>query len=214
MRATAASLLLPRCAALALARRSPVSRRALAEGAAAGLSMAAAPAAAAATSRPVNYDAATVTLSGGARVPVAVWTPGGDGDGSPATYGYRISAGRLVKTMLGLPLPDGLAKSWDLPAAAGVVDAKGAAPAGAPAVLLAHGFLGSRFDLAPFGEALVRELRVSFRARRARGIAAAPRAPRGHSAGDRSRRRRGALYSRPRRRPRAPSSSLPISTRR
>ena len=93
----------------------------------------------------------------GARVPACVWLPSDGTDAPPASYKYRISAGRLVKTILGLPTPDAIARTFSLDAP-GVREAPGATVTeGTPVVVVAHGFLGTRFDLSKFGEALARE---------------------------------------------------------
>ena len=69
--------------------------------------------------------ARSVTLACGARVPACVWLPSDGADAPPASYKYRISAGRLVKTILGLPTPDAIARTFALDAP-GVREAPGA----------------------------------------------------------------------------------------
>jgi len=111
----------------------------------------------AASSAVIGYDDVVLDLPCGARVPACVWLPSDGIDAPPASYKYRISAGRLVKTILGLPTPDGIARTFALDAP-GVRAAPGATvKEGTPAVVVAHGFLGTRFDLSKFGEALARE---------------------------------------------------------
>ena len=116
-----------------------------------------------AVARPVAYFETDLPLSCGASVPAAVWVPGGaSASEEAATYAYRISVGKLFRTFLGLGLPNGLARTVPLRASRGVVSAaeplsRSALPEGTPIVVLAHGFLGSRFDLSLFGEALAAE---------------------------------------------------------
>jgi len=135
---------------------APLSRRNAITG---GLAAAAVPGAsnAAPSAAVIGYDDVVLDLPCGARVPACVWLPSDGADAPPASYKYRISAGRLVKTILGLPTPDAIARSFDL-AADGVRFTPGATvKEGTPVVVVAHGFLGTRFDLSKFGEALARE---------------------------------------------------------
>ena len=144
--------LLPTVAALS----APLSRRNAITG---GLAAAAVPGAsnAAPSAAAIGYDDVVLDLPCGARVPACVWLPNTVEDAPPASYKYRISAGRLVKTILGLPTPDAIARTFALDAP-GVQSAPGATVKdGTPVVVVAHGFLGTRFDLSKFGEALARE---------------------------------------------------------
>ena len=144
--------LLPTVAALS----APLSRRNAITG---GLAAAAVPGAsnAAPSAAVIGYDDVVLDLPCGARVPACVWLPSDGADAPPASYKYRISAGRLVKTILGLPTPDAIARSFDL-TADGVRFTPGATVKdGTPVVVVAHGFLGTRFDLSKFGEAIARE---------------------------------------------------------
>ena len=135
---------------------APLSRRnaiggSLAAAAAPGASTAAAP------SAPIAYDDVVLDLPCGAKVPACVWLPSAGTDAPPARYKYRISAGRLVKTILRLPTPDAIARTFDLAAAPGGEYTPGATvPAGTPVIVVAHGFLGTRFDLSMFAEAIAR----------------------------------------------------------
>ena len=144
--------LLPTVAALS----APLSRRNAITG---SLAAAAVPGASntAPSATTIGYDDVVLDLPCGARVPACVWLPSDGADAPPASYKYRISAGRLVKTILGLPTPDAIARSFDL-AADGVRFTPGATVKdGTSVVVVAHGFLGTRFDLSKFGEALARE---------------------------------------------------------
>jgi len=143
--------LLPTVAALS----APLSRRNAITG---SLAAAAVPSTsnAAPSAAVIGYDDVVLDLPCGARVPACVWLPSDGTDAPPASYKYRISAGRLVKTILGLPTPDAIARSFDL-TADGVRFTPGATVKdGTPVVVVAHGFLGTRFDLSKFGEALAR----------------------------------------------------------
>ena len=144
--------LLPTVAALS----APLSRRSAITG---SLAAAAVPSTsnAAPSAAVIGYDDVVLDLPCGARVPACVWLPSDGADAPPASYKYRISAGRLVKTILGLPTPDAIARSFDL-TADGVRFTPGATVKdGTPVVVVAHGFLGTRFDLSKFGEAIARE---------------------------------------------------------
>lgn len=116
--------------------------------------------AAAAPARATSYYYETVLpLPCGARVPAAVWLPppaAGADIAAPATYAYRISLGKLLRAFLRLPLPNALAAAFPIaaPPAVGRAAPHETRPAATPAVLLAHGFLGTRFDLSDYGEAL------------------------------------------------------------
>jgi hypothetical protein len=135
---------------------APLSRRNAITG---SLAAAAVPGAsnAAPSAAVIGYDDVVLDLPCGARVPACVWLPSDGTDAPPASYKYRISAGRLVKTILGLPTPDAIARTFALDAP-GVREAPGASVKdGTPVVVVAHGFLGTRFDLSKFGEALARE---------------------------------------------------------
>ena len=106
---------------------------------------------------PVGYYETRLRLDCGVAVPAAVWLPGdaATDTGDAAVYDYRISVGKLFRTFLGAPLPGALGWSFPLAPSAGVFAAAPSRGAAArPAVVLAHGFLGSRFDLALYGEAL------------------------------------------------------------
>eukprot|EP00793_Prasinoderma_coloniale_P003932 PRCOL_00006773-RA len=77
---------------------------------------------------------------------------------SPVLYPHAISVAKIARVLLSLPpsTPRWLDRDVPLRAAAGVV-AGGRRPAGADvkgAVILCHGYLGSRFDLVDYAEAL------------------------------------------------------------
>ena len=120
---------------------APLSRRNAITG---SLAAAAVPGAsnAAPSAAVIGYDDVVLDLPCGARVPACVWLPSDGTDAPPASYKYRISAGRLVKTILGLPTPDAIARTFRLDAP-GVREAPGATVKdGTPVVVVAHGFSG------------------------------------------------------------------------
>ena len=117
---------------------APLSRRNAITG---SLAAAAVPGAsnAAPSAAVIGYDDVVLDLPCGARVPACVWLPSDGIDAPPASYKYRISAGRLVKTILGLPTPDAIARTFALDAP-GVREAPGATVKdGTPVVVVAHG---------------------------------------------------------------------------
>ena len=106
----------------------------------------------------VAFDDATVTIRGtGQVVPVAVWYPT-DGTGPTPTYPHAISVAKIARVLLNTPesTPRFLDRDFPLEPSAGVVRAStSAAPKNARgAVVLCHGYLGSRFDLVDLAEAL------------------------------------------------------------
>ena len=107
----------------------------------------------------VAFDDATVTIRGtGQVVPVAVWYPT-DGTGPTPTYPHAISVAKIARVLLNTPksTPRFLDRDFPLEPSAGVVRASSsdAAPKNATgAVVLCHGYLGSRFDLVDLAEAL------------------------------------------------------------
>ena len=122
-------------------------------------------AAAAAPPATVAYEDGAVSVAS-QRVPVSLWYPagaaGGGGGAAPAPlyYPHAISVAKIARVLLGLGkwVPRLLDRDVPLPAAADVVS-WGAAGAGAVGAVrggcvLCHGYLGSRFDLADFAEAL------------------------------------------------------------
>lgn len=122
----------------------------------------------------VIYHTLSVDVDG-ARVPVAAWHP------SPslvvnnsivrltkgALYEHRISVSKIAKNLAGWNLPSFVDRDFSLePTLDGrscsvqTISLSGPQrqlPESAPVVLLAHGFLGSRFDLSHLGEALAGE---------------------------------------------------------
>eukprot|EP00873_Tetraselmis_striata_P011541 jgi/Tetstr1/431805/TSEL_021300.t1 len=94
-------------------------------------------------------------------VPVAVWYPsasGFDGASPPREaleYTQRTSFGKLVRTFLKIPVPGWLLNSDKRLRASSFVTQGMEPTSGAlPAVVLAHGFLGSRFDMLHLAERL------------------------------------------------------------
>lgn len=104
---------------------------------------------------------------GGVTVPVACWFPMDASSGtttaaSPAYYQHRISVRRIGQLLAGWDfIPEFVSKNYKLSPSsvtAKVVDVgrydAGRLPAAGPVVLLAHGYLGSRFDLSHLAEEL------------------------------------------------------------
>ena len=102
-------------------------------------------------------------------VPVAMWFPPANSidDGSEpkslsdAVYSHRISVKKIGSLLANLNfIPEFAAKDFSLSSTSdGVLVGNDLAPESktAPVVILAHGFLGSRFDLSHLGEALAKE---------------------------------------------------------
>jgi len=107
----------------------------------------------------VAFDDATVTIPGtGQVVPVAVWYPT-YGTGPTPTYPHAISVAKIARVLLNTPIrltPRFLDRDFPLEPSAGVVRASTSAPPknARGAVVLCHGYLGSRFDLVDLAEAL------------------------------------------------------------
>ena len=111
-------------------------------------------------------DARVSVGATGQRVPVGVWYPlGADGERvavQAASYPHAISLAKISRALLGLAdrPPTFFDRRITLPSAGGVIsgDAVAAAQpvAGSRAVVLCHGYLGSRFDLVDFAEGLAR----------------------------------------------------------
>ena len=118
------------------------------------------------TPQPVAFDDSSVRVSvggGGQRVPVALWYPAeGANASSPAMsveYPHSISVAKISRVLLNLPesTPRWLDRELRLRAAAYVVPAREAGEAAGAckgAVVLCHGYLGARYDLVDFAEAL------------------------------------------------------------
>lgn len=122
----------------------------------------------ASTGKPtVAYRTMRVDVTG-VDVPVAMWYPidsiSSSSDipksGRKLTYDHKISVRRIGKLLAGWEFIPGFAsKQFDLsPASSYVADgANYQLPSKGPVVLLAHGYLGSRFDLSHLAEALAQE---------------------------------------------------------
>ena len=100
------------------------------------------------------------------RVPVACWfptdqqSPEVQAQSQPATYDYRISVRRIGQLLADWQFIPGLvARDFSLsPTSAFVSDGSSSElPKSGPVIILAHGFLGSRFDLSHLAEALAAE---------------------------------------------------------
>ena len=134
----------------------PLSRRNAITG---SLAAAAVPGAsnAAPSAATIGYDDVVLDLPCGARVPACVWLPSDGTDAPPAILQIPHLGGPPREDDSGLPTPDAIARTFALDAP-GVRAAPGATVKdGTPVVVVAHGFLGTRFDLSKFGEALARE---------------------------------------------------------
>ena len=92
-------------------------------------------------------------------VPVACWFPVDDAAAATSTravYEHRISVRRIGQLLPNWDfIPSFVAKDFSLLPTGSVVDGRGMTiPSGKPTLLLAHGFLGSRFDLSHLAEDL------------------------------------------------------------
>lgn len=102
----------------------------------------------------------------GASVPVGMWYPAPlcetYSKAKKLTYRHRISVKRIGQLLAGWNfIPELLSRNYELEpslAAGFVLDGTTiSTPTNAPVVFLAHGYLGSRFDLSHFAEALAQE---------------------------------------------------------
>lgn len=130
------------------------------------------------STRTVTYRSLSIDMPEyGVQVPVAMWSPNNNdledtskpsptstGTNTPAIYSHRISIKKIGKMLLGSDfLPQFLSKDFSLsPTYGGVLggDGQSTVPGGgssAPVIILAHGYLGSRFDLSHIAEELARE---------------------------------------------------------
>lgn len=102
---------------------------------------------------------------GDANVPVSCWYPAevkvtANGTENPpiksVTYSHRISVHRIAKMLAGWEwVPEMISRSISLQPGITCLDGENMPlPASGPLVVLAHGFLGSRFDLSHLAEAL------------------------------------------------------------
>jgi len=119
----------------------------------------------------VAYRSFRVPIKGfGVEVPVAVWYPSAKQGTSRSVaasgsvkYAHSISVRRIGQLLCGWNLPSFLQKSYDLSPFLGeyVVedseDASMLSSADAPVIVLAHGYLGSRFDMCHLAECLAQE---------------------------------------------------------
>mmetsp|Transcript_29564 Transcript_29564/g.74366 ORF Transcript_29564/g.74366 Transcript_29564/m.74366 type:complete len:420 (-) Transcript_29564:96-1355(-) len=102
---------------------------------------------------PVGYQDVSVKV-GGQSIPVSIWYPIDKSDPSSASapsqanYPHKISVGKIATLLTRgqLSVPSFVGPSTSLKSGIRVV--KGAAPSeGRPAVVFAHGYLGSRYDM-------------------------------------------------------------------
>ena len=117
----------------------------------------------------VAYRAMQVGV-GGVNVPVAMWYPIDESNKSSVptsgrilTYDHKISVRRIGQLLAGWEfIPAFATKHFQLkPTSLTVVDGRNYhLPSKGPVVLLAHGYLGSRFDLSHLAEALAKEGRL------------------------------------------------------
>lgn len=116
--------------------------------------------------RMVAYKALSIEGDLGVKVPVACWFPAdatpvptGGGSASDVRYQHRISVRKIGQLLAGWDfIPEFVSRDFALAPTlgSGVVAAGDDAPlpARAPVVILAHGYLGSRFDLSHLAERL------------------------------------------------------------
>lgn len=95
----------------------------------------------------------------GVNVPVACWFPTDTTKVSPASYQHRISVRRIGQLLAGWEfIPEFASKGYDMAPTSmtsRIVDGRDVSlPTFGPVVLLAHGYLGSRFDLSHLAEEL------------------------------------------------------------
>lgn len=106
----------------------------------------------------VAYKALSLSLPDyNTQVPVACWFPlEKNNEGfSPATYEHRISVRKIGQMLANWNIPRFVARDYTLrPTQEFVADGKDLSFPQAPVVLLAHGYLGSRFDLSHLAEEL------------------------------------------------------------
>ena len=112
----------------------------------------------------IIYHPLSITVDG-TQVPVAAWYPfrklqNTDTLSSYSTYyEHRISVSKIGKSLAGWNLPSFVDRNFSLqPSLGGTILSSSSRnmqlPTSVPVVLLAHGYLGSRFDLSHLGEAL------------------------------------------------------------
>jgi hypothetical protein len=119
----------------------------------------------------VAYRAMHVKV-GNTDIPVALWYPtmnenhsdmssGDDIIAMPLSYNHRISVRRIGQLLAGWDfIPDFASKNFQLSPTMSSMVTTGESiplPSKGPVVLLAHGYLGSRFDLSHLAEALAQE---------------------------------------------------------
>ena len=108
----------------------------------------------------VVYHALSLSVDG-VTVQVACWHPSGEARQAssrtaPPRYEYNIALSKIGKSLANWNLPKFIDRSFELePTRRGVVPSVDQQlPSRCPVVLLAHGYLGSRFDLSHIGEEL------------------------------------------------------------
>jgi len=132
------------------------------------------------STKTVVYRSLSIEMPGyGVQVPVAMWSQNNDDNESSslsatttatAIYSHRISIKKIGSMLLGSDLiPQFLSKDFSLsPTFGGVLGGDGTSSfsssgggesggSSAPVIILAHGYLGSRFDLSHIAEELARE---------------------------------------------------------
>lgn len=106
--------------------------------------------------RPLSLDIPEYGVS----VPVAMWYPVDIAADDDLKYNHRISVKKIGQLLAGWDfIPEFASKDFQLqPTIGAVVDGtKLDMPSSGPVVFLAHGYLGSRFDLSHLAEALAQE---------------------------------------------------------
>ena len=128
-----------------------------------GLQSPARTATAAAPAVVVGYESRQLHMPSGRDVPIAVWYPaspaaGGAGTTPAVQYAHTVSVAKVARVLVktGSWTPKWFDLDVNLTAGAGVVPGSGAAPGVRGGVVLCHGYLGSRFDLVDYAEALAR----------------------------------------------------------
>mmetsp|Transcript_28655 Transcript_28655/g.61128 ORF Transcript_28655/g.61128 Transcript_28655/m.61128 type:complete len:460 (+) Transcript_28655:85-1464(+) len=117
----------------------------------------------------IIYQPLSINVDG-VQVPVAAWHSNVNSGGikrfkSNISYEHRISVSKIGKALAGWKLPSFIDRNFSLQPTSFIGsnniriasygnDEKQQLPQSAPVVLLAHGYLGSRFDLSHLGQAL------------------------------------------------------------
>ena len=115
----------------------------------------------------IIYQPLSITVDG-VQVPVATWYSPTSSDGTikgsntnKISYEHRISVSKIGKLLAGWKLPAFVDRNFSLePTLKNVQEVSGSFASeniSAPVIFLAHGYLGSRYDLSHLGETLASE---------------------------------------------------------